>query len=89
MYCGGSDLPNGAFCLIFLSTKWVDYVEEPTKYQALRPHFFHVVDGWRVLEVGGVGGEVGGGGFFGGGVVGSGWSFFDNLVKTIDSSWSS
>ena len=25
-----------------LSTEWVDYVEEPMKYQALRPHFFSV-----------------------------------------------
>ena len=65
--------------VIFLSTEWVDYVEEPTKYQALRPHFFPVVGGWRVLGlglvggVGGVGGEVWGGGWVGGGVVGSGW----------------
>ena len=34
-----------------LSTEWVDYVEEPMKYQALRPHFFSVVGGWRVLGV--------------------------------------
>ena len=40
----------------FLSTEWVDYVEEPMKYQALRPHFFSVVGGWRVLGVGGGGG---------------------------------
>ena len=25
------------------ATEWVDYVEEPMKYQALRPHFFSVV----------------------------------------------
>ena len=31
----------------FLSTEWVDYVEEPMKYQALRPHFFFMV-GWVV-----------------------------------------
>ena len=30
---------------LFLSTKWVDYVEEPMKYQALRPQFFSV-GGW-------------------------------------------
>ena len=30
---------------LFLFTKWVDYVEEPMKYQALRPQFFSV-DGW-------------------------------------------
>ena len=29
-----------------LSTEWVDYVEEPMKYQALRPHFFSMVGGW-------------------------------------------
>ena len=23
-----------------LPTEWVDYVEEPMKYQALKPHFF-------------------------------------------------
>ena len=28
--------------LFLLSTKWVDYVEEPMKYQALRPKFFSV-----------------------------------------------
>ena len=33
---------------ISLSTKWVDYVEEPMKYQALRPQFFFV-DGWMVV----------------------------------------
>ena len=32
-----------------LSNKWVDYVEEPMKYQALSPHFFSVVGwGWGV-----------------------------------------
>ena len=36
----------------FLSTEWVDYVEEPMKYQALRPHFFSMVGGGRVLGVG-------------------------------------
>ena len=29
----------------FLSTEWVDYVEEPMKYQALRPQFFSM-GGW-------------------------------------------
>ena len=28
-----------------LSTEWVDYVEEPMKYQALRPQFFSIA-GW-------------------------------------------
>ena len=35
-----------------LSTEWVDYVEEPMKYQALRPQFSLWVGGG-----GGVGGE--------------------------------
>ena len=30
--------------LILLSTEWVDHVEEPMKYQALRPHLFSA--GW-------------------------------------------
>ena len=51
--CGQKDLE--ITIVLFLSTKWVDYVEEPMKYQALRPHFFSV--GW-----------VGGGGVGGGGV---------------------
>ena len=34
--------------LILLSTKWVDYVEEPMKYQALRPQFFSM-GGWGVV----------------------------------------
>ena len=64
-----------AAILIFLSTKWVDYVEEPMKYQALRPKFFsmggwrvvgQVVVGWVVVGKGG-GSRVGGGGV---GVVG-------------------
>ena len=38
--------------ILYLSTEWVDYVEKPMKYQALRPHFFSVVGGWRVLGVG-------------------------------------
>ena len=32
----------------YLSTEWVDYVEEPMKYQALRPHFFSM-GGWGVV----------------------------------------
>ena len=40
-----------------LCTKWVDYVEEPMKYQALRPQFF----------------TVGSGGMGGGGWVVVGW----------------
>ena len=56
----------------FLSTEWVDYVEEPMKYQALRPQFFSVGKWWLVewvVEwvrwggwVFGWGGWVGGGG---------------------------
>ena len=38
-----------------LSTKWVDYVEEPMKYQALRPQFFSM-GGWGVVG-GGWGGD--------------------------------
>ena len=65
----------------YLSTKWVDYVEEPMKYQALRPQFFSVgglgVLGWVGVGRGG-GGRVGGDGVgcvvvgvqSGGGVVG-------------------
>ena len=49
--------------IYLLSTKWVDYVEEPMKYQALRPQFF---SGWVS------GGGMGGGGEGGGGSVGSG-----------------
>ena len=56
-----------------LSTKWVDYVEEPMKYQALRPKFFSM-GGWGVVGqvvVGWVGvGKGGGGRVGGGGVVG-------------------
>ena len=32
-------------CTDLLSTKWVDYVEEPMKYCALRPQFFSM-GGW-------------------------------------------
>ena len=49
-----------------LSTEWVDYVEEPMKYQALRPQFFSVggwgwgrgVVGWVVVGWGVVVGGV-------------------------------
>ena len=57
-----------------LSTKWVDYVEEPMKYQALRPKFFSM-DGWGVVGqvvVGWVGVCRGGVGVVGW-VVGWGW----------------
>ena len=49
---------NNQLMLDLLSTKWVDYVEEPMKYQALRPQFFSmggwgvvgwVVEGWWVV----------------------------------------
>ena len=63
----------------YLSIEWVDYVEEPMKYQALRPHFCSMVGG----GVGGVGGEdwgwwVGG---CGGGVVRSGW--VDDVMGSV------
>ena len=67
-FCGGTwrcecdccGLTYGIKYLLF-STEWVDYVEEPMKYQALWPHFFSVVVGWRALGVGGGGvGGVGG-----------------------------
>ena len=54
-------------CKHLLSTEWVDYVEEPMKYQALRPKFFFVGGwewwgGWCWGGVGGSGvGRVGGG----------------------------
>ena len=44
-----------------LSTEWVDYVEEPMKYQAFMHHFFSV-GGWLEGSWGrwvGVGVEVG------------------------------
>ena len=56
-----------------MSTEWVDYSEEPIKYQALRPHFFSM---GRWLEGSRVGGWQWGGGMGGfcaggvGGVVG-------------------
>ena len=48
---------------VYLSTKWVDYVEEPMKYQALRPHFFSM-GGWLEGSGSGVGGK--GWGWWGG-----------------------
>ena len=48
-----------------MSTERVDYVEEPMKYQALRPHFLSVggwVDGGGIGGVGGEGWVVRGGG---------------------------
>ena len=50
--------------MFFLSTEWVDYVEDPMKYQALRPHFFSV-GGWCWV----VGDGVVGYGVVGGGMV--------------------
>ena len=44
-----------------LSTEWVDYVEEPMKYQALRPQFFSM-GGWWWDGGGGVIGWEGGSG---------------------------
>ena len=44
---------------MLLSTEWADYVEEPMKYQALRPHFLSV-GGWGWWGGGwGCGGGVG------------------------------
>ena len=71
--------PNSSNSLLrhLLSTEWVDYVEEPMKYQALRPHFF----------------SVGGWGWWGMwcGIRGASDAphdapmlFFDNLVKKLD-----
>ena len=60
----------------YLSTKWVDYVEEPMKYQALRPQFFSMGGGWWGWWWGGGvdgGGVSGGGRVGGGGVDGVGW----------------
>ena len=37
-----SDAKEIMYERLLLSTKWVDYVEEPMKYQALRPQFFFV-----------------------------------------------
>ena len=51
-----------------LSTEWVDCVEEPMKYQALRPHFFPVVGAWCANGCGWWGGGRG---------LGWGWS---NLI---------
>ena len=54
----------------FLSTKWVDYVEEPMKYQALRPKFFSM-GGWGVVGQVVVG--VGRGGWWWSGGWWGGW----------------
>ena len=56
-------------CTNLLSTEWVDYTEEPMKYQALRPHSFFMggwgwwggVCGVLMRDVVGGGGRVGGG----------------------------
>ena len=34
------------YYLVLLSTEWADYVEEPMKYQALRPKFFSMGGWW-------------------------------------------
>ena len=60
----GSTNPSGLVIIFFyakvsfLSTEWVDYVEEPMKYQVLRPQFFSM-GGWGL--VGWVGAGLGGG----------------------------
>ena len=57
--------PTDSVLLVLLSTEWVDYMEKPMKYQAVKPHFFSVV-GWGgglgVMEwvLGGGGGVAGG-----------------------------
>ena len=53
-----------------LSTEWVDYVKEPMKYQALRPHFFSM-GGWGLWIMMWVVGWCGHG--MGGGGAVSGW----------------
>ena len=64
---------------ILLSTEWVDYVEKPMKYQALRPHFFSIGMVWGGSMGNGVGGGGVGGGWVGGmvdcqvGYVWEGW----------------
>ena len=58
--CVGSN-PSRGGGIFLLSTEWVDYVEEPMKYQALRPHLFSV-GGWGWWS-----GWWGGGGFCQGG----------------------
>ena len=46
----------------FLCTEWVDYVEEPMKYQTFMHHIFYV-GGWLKGSWGGRWGEwIGGGG---------------------------
>ena len=60
------------YATTLLSTKWVDYVEEPMKYQALRPQFFSK-GGWGWIGWGGGGVGRGGGGRVGGGGDGVGW----------------
>ena len=52
-----------------LSTEWVDYVEEPMKYQALRPHFFSMGGWWCAGMCGVLVRDVVGGGWR----VGSDW----------------
>ena len=42
---------------VLFSTEWIDYVEEPMKYQALRPHFFSVV-GWDWVGLMGGQGQI-------------------------------
>ena len=53
---GVSDTLHDA-SMLFLSTKWVDYVEEPMKYQALRSQFFSMGGWWGGGGGGGVCGE--------------------------------
>ena len=51
---------------MLLSTKWIDYMEEPMKYQALMHHFFYV-GGWLEGIWGGRVGDGDGDGWGGGG----------------------
>ena len=54
----GNCITQISFINRFLSTEWVDYVEEPMKYQALRPHVFSM-GGWMgVVGWDGVGGGL-------------------------------
>ena len=76
---GGSNLILGTGVVTkYLSTDWVDYVEEPMKYQVFLPHFVSV-GGW--LEGSWGGWWCGGGewvlrwevGWWCSGVCGGGW----------------
>ena len=85
---------------MLFSTKWVDYVEEPMKYQALRPQFFSVGGlwlgwvgvGWVGMGRGGVvvgwvGMGRGGGEVGGGGVGGDGVGWVVVGCRVVEGWW--